>query len=323
MFDARHLKSILDVGSDLVNCPVNGCPVKVERQRIAFKRDARFYCPEHRIYISSSTFEYEVETENLLWKDASDLALLAAIKSCKRESRMARENSEDALTWNVFRYLERSNLLSPLLTSITGRVFHFVDLIYWSYSLGCAGAWPVLDQARLEFGETVSRGSEPDLICVTNDALFFIEAKFTTSNKTKPGDTRNVKKYLTGGNRWYEQVFASEYETVAVQAQKYELLRFWLLGSWMAAQTDRTFYLLNVVRDDQEKDIKQIFSPHIRTTSDRSFLRLSWEEIYRFVARNGLETHQKTTLMQYFTYKTMGYNRQGELQRAFAARISP
>ena len=74
-------------------------------------RTVIFLGPQHGIYISPSTFEYADEFDNLLWHDPADRELLAAFKPFKRESRLARDNSEDALTWNVFRYLEKSGRL--------------------------------------------------------------------------------------------------------------------------------------------------------------------------------------------------------------------
>lgn len=49
--------------------------------------------------MSPSTFEYDNYEENLLWKDSSDKKLLKEIINVKRESRMSRDNSEDAITF--------------------------------------------------------------------------------------------------------------------------------------------------------------------------------------------------------------------------------
>jgi hypothetical protein len=118
MFGANELKAKIAISDKKVECPVKGCSVKVERQRKVFMRDSKFKCTKHGIYISPSTFEYGSEQDNLLWKSSEDRALLKSLKGAKRESRMARDNSEDALSWNVFRFLERSGLLLPWIESI-------------------------------------------------------------------------------------------------------------------------------------------------------------------------------------------------------------
>lgn len=103
MFGADDLKARITVTDSTVECPVKDCTAIVERQRGSFTLDRRFHCTKHMIYISPSTFEYQREADNLLWRDPEDLALLQGIRVVKRESRMARDNSEDALIWNVFR----------------------------------------------------------------------------------------------------------------------------------------------------------------------------------------------------------------------------
>ena len=317
MFGANDLKTNITITETTVECPVKGCSETVTRQRKSFRREPQFQCPKHEIYISSSTFEYPSEADNLLWHDSEDLALLQAIKTVKRESRMARDNSEDALTWNVFRYLEKTNQVATSLSFQIGTSVTSPQLVYWSYSQATQSVWPELAHARAEFGEQPHRSSEPDLIVMSDNALFFIEAKLTATNNTTPSHPQETKKYLTGGNNWYQQVFKTDYATLAIQEQKYELARFWLLGSWLAAQLDCDFYLINLVLEEREKDIEQLFKPHLKADTRRRFLRWSWEGIYHWVSKNAPVTQDKNLFMSYFENKTIGYNHLGELQSAF------
>ena len=172
--------------------------------------------------------------------------------------------------------------------------------------------------ARSEFGEDPQRSSEPDIIVESDKAIFFIEAKFKAGNKTKPSKLSERKKYLTGGDNWFEKVFKSDYETISIEQQKYELMRFWLLGTWMAEQLDKDFYLVNLVREDREKNIEDLFKPHIKATKTRKFLRLSWEYIYQHILSHAQSNPEKDRLQSYFENKTIGYNHNGELQMAFS-----
>ncbi|TET31581.1 MAG: hypothetical protein E3J72_21960 [Planctomycetota bacterium] len=318
MFGFQELKPKITITPASVECPVKACKNTVERQRRSFKREERFFCQDHRIYISPSTFEYDQETENLLWMNKADLSLFRAIKTVKRESRIARDNSEDALSWNVFRYLETENLLSKLLSSITGIEQQQTKLIYWSFSQDHQGSWPELNSARQEFGEELKRSSEPDLVAVTDKDIFFIEAKFTASNNTTPSDKNNCRKYLTGGTEWHKQVFTQDFNTIAVIGKKYELFRFWLLGSWLANQCQKDFYLLNLVLAEREKNIEKQFSPYIKPAVNRQFKRVTWEDIKDHIINNAPEGEEKSKILAYFTNKTMGYDHSGSLQKAFA-----
>ncbi len=317
MYGIVDLKPHIDIAPNGVECPVLGCNARVEKQKRSFKRVEKFRCPKHKIYISPSTFEYDNETDNLLWKNETDLALLNATKTVKRESRMARDNSEDAVTWNVFRYLETSDQVAKWLSFITQKEQHQAELIYWSYSQKAQGAWPQLNRARKEFGENLQRSSEPDSIAVTETGLFFIEAKVTAANKTTPSSNAPRDTYLSGGGGWSGQAFKSDYETITVKSKFYELFRFWLLGSWLASQMGRDFYLINVVLSDREKDIEQRFTPHLQDGINRKFIRVAWEDICSYINDSSPENEDKRVILDYFRHKTLGYS-YGKLKRAFA-----
>jgi len=317
MLGMEELKESIEITETTVECPIKGCSEKIERQREVFKREERFKCSEHNIYISPSTFEYQSESDNLLWKDKADLNLLKKIKTVKRESRIPRDNSEDAVSWNVFRFLERNNLVESTLSSIIGYTVKSSEVIYWSYSQRENSSWSGLNKAREEFGEELKRSSEPDIIIKTNNALFFIESKLTAGNETVPSDKNNSKKYETGGDNWFSKVFKSDYKTVAIAEKKYELLRFWLLGTWMAKQQDLDFYLVNLVLSEREKDIEAIFKKHLYENQRMRFIRITWEDIYQQILNSNLSGIDKDAMIKYFRNKTIGYDSNGELHKAF------
>ena len=317
MLGTEELKESIEITETTVECPVKGCTEKVERQRGGFEREERFKCPKHRIYISPTTFEYQSEMDNVLWKEKADIDLFNQIKTVKRESRIARDNSEDAVTWNVFRFLERNNLVEPTLSSIIGSRLNSSEVIYRSYSQRQNSSYSGLNNAREEFGEEIRTGSEPDIIIKTDNALLFIEAKLTAGNETVPSNMSNSKKYETGGDNWFSKVFRSDYKTVAIVEKKYELLRFWLLGSWMANQQELDFYLINLVLSEPEADIERIFKRHINETPRRKFLRVTWEDIYQHIL-NSDSSRDKDIMIRYFKNKTLGYDANGKLQRAFS-----
>jgi len=317
MFGIKELKEKIEITKTTVECPVKDCNVKVERQHRVFVKEDRFKCPKHKIFIFPSTFEYPDELDNLLWKEKSDIELFEKIKRRKRESRMARDNSEDAVSWNVFRFLDRNNLISGFLNSIAGLHLKSSEVIYWSYSQKEDKVLSELNKARREFGEIIKRGSEPDIIVRTDKALFFIEAKLTAGNETIPSNKNSSKKYESGGDNWFSRVFKSDYNTVAIIDKKYELLRFWLLGTWMAKQKDLNFYLINLVLSEREIDIESIFKKYIRETERRKFLRITWEDIYRYILESN-SSKDKDIVLNYFRNKTIGYDKEGKLQRAFS-----
>jgi len=320
MFGIKELKEKIEITKTTVECPVKGCKKIVERQRRVFRKEDRFRCRKHDIFISPSTFEYSYEADNFLWKEEFDIKLFEKIKRVKRESRMARDNSEDAVSWNVFRFLERNNQINGFLKSITGLHLKSSEAIYWSYSQKENKVLSELNEARREFGEFIKRGSEPDIIIKTDKAQFFIEAKLTAGNDTIPSNKNSSKKYESGGHNWFSRVFKSDYKTIAIIEKKYELLRFWLLGTWMAKQQGLNFYLINLVLSERQKDIENIFKKYIRESERRKFFRITWEDIYKYIS-NINSSKDKDIILNYFRNKTIGYNREGKLQRVFLINL--
>lgn len=301
-----------------MGCPALGCNKIIDRQRNTFQREDKFRCPLHKIYISPTTFEYQNESDNLLWQDSADLELLKNIKTMKRESRMARDNSEDALTWNVFRFLEKNHLLEKTLSPILGIPLRSSEIIYWSYSQKDNASWPDLNEARRKFGEQIRRGSEPDTIIKADGKLLFIEAKLTANNETVPTNVNNTKKYEESDKAFFSQVFQSDFNTIAIQEKKYELLRFWLLGNWLAAQRDLDFYLINLVLKKKEQTIETIFRKYLHQNQRMKFIRITWEDLYSQILSHSVSETGSNKIINYFKNKTIGYDGAGRLQKAFS-----
>jgi hypothetical protein len=292
----------------------------VERQKKKFQRSEPYKCRKHDIYISPTTFEYENYESNLLWCDQDEIRLLENIFSAKSESRMARERSEDAVSWNVFRYLEKSDLLKPFLDTISSSGNEGARIIYWSFDPQEGGLWKPLVLVREEFGETTGQGSEPDLIIETNGNIYFIEAKLDSGNKTTPSKPDNKKKYETGGDNWFSEVFKSQvdFNKIANELSFYELMRFWLLGTWIANKyMDRNFFLINLVLNKKELEVEYQFGRHIDYNETRAFKRLTWEQIYSLIERKA-PPEGKKDILEFYHGKTLGYNANGGLQRAFS-----
>ncbi len=315
MYGLNELKNKIKIEEDTVGCPVKNCLVTVQRQRQSFQKDTKYKCPIHKIYISPTTFEYETAQNNLLWIDKADNKLYTEILKFKRESRIARDNSEDALTWNVFRFLDKNNLIIPFLSKISNKKIKTAELILWSYSSNEQSNWSWLNKARLEFGETVAKGSEPDIIILTNDVLYFFEAKLTANNKTEPSNPQKKKKYETGGDEIFQQIFKEDYDTIARKKKRYELMRFWLLGNWIAKQLNLDFEFYSLVTEKKDKKIEIEFGLSIIQTEKRKFFRITWEEIFYFIDKTQ-NSKQKQIVINYFNNKTIGY-RSGRLRKAF------
>ncbi len=220
MYSLSDLKSRVSVRRDTVECPVRGCITNVSRQRGRFVTTREFQCPYHGIFISPSTFEYGDPRRNFpLIAEEDWLLLTEQIAADKREThRLGRERSEDAVTYNAFRSLERAGAMPRVLEALTGRPQASAWLTYWSHSLLDGRLLPTLEDARRAFEVRVDHGSEPDLIIETPSELIFVEVKVASGNNTTCRQAAPLHRYATRENGWYDRVFSADIEAVARRA---------------------------------------------------------------------------------------------------------
>jgi len=160
----------------------------------------------------------------------------------------------------------------------------------------------------------------PSLIVVkSNDILFFIETKLTAPNKidfnknhTAEDRAERVRRYSKG------DYFLNQPVENIMDAGYYQLMRFWLIGALIADNENLNFYLLNLVRKNEEKDIESEFGKYIKQNEKREFMKVTWEDIYKYISNTDLLGEEKDKMSGYFRNKTIGYNGNEELQKAFS-----
>ena len=326
-YGLSELRATRCITESHVRCHVAGCGHTVARQRKVFVASDACLCPHHGGFLSPSTYQYQCQWRNLLWQDDSDRALLRAIEPVKRTmARLGRERDEDALTWNVVRAFQREGRARRLVKVLLGGRLPDAcrerepSVIYWG-AHGDGGPWEPLARAQCLFQEMPGRGSEPDVLFWWPDqCLAVVEAKFCTSNETRPsakpaGDDPRPKAY--GGSDHFQRVFRASYDEITCQDAKYELMRLWLLGSWIAQEHGASFYLVNLVRQAENGDIVTRFGARCVLAPDRTLMRATWESIWEALPASDLPEGTAATLDRYFADKSAGYGADGSLQRAF------
>lgn len=229
-------------------CPVRGC---VEASP----------CPLHHIAVHSTrggyTYVYDDPLRNLLWTDADDRQRLNAILRGKRESRMGHEHSEDAVTWNVFRFFERHACLSRAIRTICPCPDTEPLTIFWTTHDGCL--WNPYRDCSDQIPERPAARSESDVILLwVHRLLVIIEAKFRSPNcsdSTRRSDElRKSRPYIKHASRYFRSQGAEE----AVRDGWYELLRNWALGTTLKGAVGcEAFVLVNLLRKRHESDYRE------------------------------------------------------------------
>jgi len=326
-----ELRPVRCVSQSTVRCHVAGCTAELPRQHQHFREREEYLCPIHHIYLSPSTFQYQDRYRNLLWCDDQDRHRLDAMRAVKRTmARLGRERDEDALVWNVTRAFEREGHLRMLAGLLTGEDQSGLprgepQAIYWATDPSGKGRWQSLEHAQRQFGEEPDRGTEPDVaLSWPGRHLIFVEAKFCAASRTTPSakpEGTDLRPLHYGGHAHFSRVLTGTYCQIAVHSKLYQLMRLWLLGSWLAEDEFARFHLVNLVRWQDERDVEDRFaSRYCCQLPGRRFHRATWESIWDALPASGLSDQSVLTLGGYLANKSCGYDGDGRLQRAFIPR---
>ena len=303
-----------------LRCYVRGC---TEILRRVTREQSGQVCASHGIFLHCSrnkgTYRYADARRNLIVD--GDLAAKRVIgHPFKYETRFEYENSEDALTWNVFRSLQRTGRLHELARLITGQELDDEPRLYlWGLSLSdnSFAPWPLLIQARERFENSlpvVRPLTEPDIaLHLPGRYLILIEAKFTSANPSYVDGPRENARALTKIELIdiYQdrQLDLLDIERARIAARvHYQLWRNFVFAGWMALGGREKAYLGNLTRAGRENESCAEFADLVRPANLHRFRHLSWEDLFRC----GLEDIGLAKMRRYLQTKT------AHLARAFA-----
>ncbi len=308
-----------------VRCYVRGC-------KELLRPPARGYsgqvCPVHgiRCHLSTSGASYSyVDVQRNIIVAPHLFATRIVGNPHKYEChRLGCENSEDALTWNVFRTLQECGLLHVVAKWITGLDIQQEPHLYlWGLSISdeTFKPWDLLIAARERFESNlpVQRPpTEPDIaLYLPGYYLILIEAKFTSYNPFYTNGPRRDACSLT------KQELLDIYQDSALhmldlqaglRAERvyYQLWRNVIFAEWMGreAQPGTVAYVANLTRDGQDRDSFGQFQGLMSPGSSGRFVHLSWEDPYgRMTQSPGL-----TKMRRYLQTKTAGLRQIFSLQ---------
>lgn len=247
-------------------------------------------CPTHHIAVHPTrpiggfTYVYDDPFLNLLWADADDRARLESILRGKRESRMGHEHSEDAVTWNVFRFFERHRRLSGAVRTICPCPNTEPLTVFWTTHNG--HLWEPYEHCSDQIPERRSARSESDLIFLwKNKLLVVVEAKFRSPNRSDPSkrgdELRKAEPYIKHAS----SCLCRETAEQAACDGWYELLRNWVLGMELKNTLGCTeFVLVNLLRKRHEseynEDPRRDFAEQACALSPNCrFVVVHWEDL--------------------------------------------
>ena len=319
-------------------CPVIGCNEKTES-------DGKFpICCRHGLEIHKSTFIYyngksledkkKARLRNLLPFGRDFFAKHILDNPHKAEShRLGSENSEDALTWNIFGGLLYYERLHQVYNQLTGANSspNQLKLFLWGlkidFSVQQTETWEPLMKVRKHLEKDIKRFfTEPDIMILGPNHLVCIEAKFTSGNqivmKEKPdmeGEKPNsregiIERYIRRNKMWNPPMITPEELGENIHSQ---LLRMLVFTSTMAQLEKRNWIVANLISKTQwdKKSNKSGGygfddpTPSIPSSVRNSFKFISWEcDIYENVLKRDPALVELSKYMK---------NKTANLQKAF------
>ena len=307
-----------------LRCYVRGC---TEILRRVTREQPGEVCPSHGIFLHCSrnkgTYTYADARRNLI-VDGDLVAKRIIGHPFKHEARFENENSEDALTWNVFRSLQRTGRLHEIARLITGQELDDEPRLYlWGLSLSDDSftPWSLLIQARERFESrlpVVRPLTEPDIaLHLPGRYLILIEAKFTSVNPTYVDGPRKDETSLTKTEliAIYQdrQLDLLDIERARSAAfVHYQLWRNFIFAGWMALGGGESAYLGNLTRNAREDESCAAFSRLIQPANADRFRHFLWEDVFRC----GAKDLRLATMRRYLQTKT------AYLARALALPVS-
>lgn len=254
-------------------------------------------CPRHGIRChSSGTFAYEDARRNAI-VDADLFGSRVIGHPGKYSSDwLGNENSEDMLSWNVFRSIQKAGLLAALASEVLGLPESGEpDLYLWGIRVSddSFAVWDLLTAARHHFETSlpVDRPqTEPDIaLHVPGVYLALIEAKFTSANGFYQRGPRKDSQSLTLDEllEIYADPKLRLLDTETARGRDrvpYQLWRNTVFADWMAlrdSETTKAFHI-NLVRHGAEEDTATEFDGLLREKYRDCFQRVIWENIHRW-----------------------------------------
>lgn len=310
-------------------CPVKNCDIDINKQKAPYQRyrgKMRYmpFCSEHGIRIHNNGFIYyngksksnliSATKRNLMFHNDYYINNFLK-KSNKIESgRLCYENSEDALTYNVFtELLSNGQALKKLASYISNKkIDDTVELYLWGGKINLRNntfkKYEPLEIVRKHLeGDIKYYGTEPDImLIVPKKMVICIEAKFGSKNpiakekKENEGEKPSkkdklIERYCERNNiinssqifnfddmptLFYEQLFRNI--IFASSMAKLENNADWFVVNL------RDQHILNTKRGQPEsmpikRNIRSILKPKYKNR----FTHLTWEEIFtKFIKGN-------------------------------------
>lgn len=264
---------------------------------------------------ASPTYMLQRPIDNFIAGRALIGAALAGNWDKAETYRLGQENSEDALTWNVFRSLQEAGELSTMIRALTGITAANGEpaLYLWGRHIDLQGVrvWPELANARIQVEPWGGRQTEPDCcLHLPGQAWVFFETKFGGPTTTTKSDHA---KYAWIAR--YGKTCPGVFKTNAIMAMARDQFPEQLLRNVALAlrvrRAGEDVIVIALVRQDDASPVDVVAHRCLNDGLDAKVRMATWEQIYLALPQR----RPLDRVRQYFEHKSYRLRPAFSLQR--------
>lgn len=167
------------------------------------------------------------------------------------EAYISKPNSEDALTWNVFRTLQLSGKKGLKIVSSLFKISEVNTMLFWGCDVENRGEEQQLLNILIRTVDGKCQGTmtEPDLVVISDKEVVFVECKLNQSGKTSPW------KAGKGAEKRFK-IYAREFpelKDIANWKRVYQLIRQYVFAKLMAKHLEKRALVVPLINKAHEK----------------------------------------------------------------------
>ncbi len=170
---------------------------------------------------------------------------------------LSKPNSEDALTWNVFRTLQLSGERGLKVVSDIFKVSRVDKMLFWGCDVEHQGEEQQLLNILIRTIDGKHRGTmtEPDLVIITEREVVFVECKLNQNGSTSPwkAQGRGAEKRL----KTYAEIFP-EIKSISDWVSVYQLIRQYVFARSLGEYLKKKPVVVPIINEKH----KEILSPY-------------------------------------------------------------
>lgn len=208
-------------------------------------------------------------------------------------------NSEDALTWNVFRSLQKE---SPEGLELIANVFGLSPIekiLFWGCDVESRGDEQQFLNTliRATDGQLKGTMTEPDIVLIAESEVAFVECKLNLGGNTSPWIARGSHKASdkpTGPEKRlavYKKVGFREFEGLTDWQDYYQLIRNYVYARLLANAVEKKPVLIPLINGDHKATLEQYFKKAFAgPLGESGVLRKmrTWQDIQTAISSSGL-----------------------------------